>query len=72
MTGSSSTAAIRIPWESQVDALAEAILSLLNNPSQRHTLSKNIKAVANKVICPWDDRIQEEFSIISEHIGKSI
>lgn len=67
-----STAAIRIPWESQVDALAEAILSLLNNPSQRHTLSKNIKAVANKVICPWDDRIQEEFSIISEHIGKSI
>jgi len=62
-------AVVRIPWENQVQVLADEIRSLAENPDRRHTLQSNIQATARARIQSWDQRIAHELELISKHIG---
>ena len=65
-------AVVRIPWSNQVKVLADTISMLAQNPDRRHILHCNIQAIARKQIKNWDDRVAEELSLISKHIGRTI
>lgn len=64
--------AVRIPWDNQIETLANTIGSLAENPIRRDKLGSNIKATALARIQSWDQRVTQELELISEHIGRPL
>ena len=68
----STEAVVRIPWDNQIDILADTISSLAGDPNRRKKLSSHIKAFAKVRVQSWDKRIAQELDLIAKQIGRSI
>lgn len=57
-------AAVRIPIEREVPALAQAIMELSDAPERRREMAEQIRAAAAGFIPSWSDRIAAELSLL--------
>ena len=64
-------AVIRINRDNITKNLSDIIYKLYSNPKLVIQKKNNLKKLSNKIICSWDDRINNELNIIKEKYYKS-
>ena len=61
------SAVVRLSWDNQVEALAQAIETMADDPQRRAMLGRKMSAVAAQLIRSWDERVAQEFNLIGQH-----
>ena len=67
-----SNLAWRLPRTNRVDALANALVHLHNNPEDRQKRAQSIKARANEFIPSWEERIQAEITLLEKIVAECV
>jgi glycosyltransferase involved in cell wall biosynthesis len=56
----------RVVADGNIEALADAIVSLLDDPAMRSTMGEKARALARRTFVGWDERTDMEIEIIRD------